>query len=87
MKVKVKINSCQKDYLIENLLEDKALLALFTNTKEYNEAYYIELSHEDADNIRDLCSEMLDMHGFDEKYKLTPDGKILEELIDLFYVN
>jgi hypothetical protein len=39
-----------------------------------------------ADEIRDWASEELQKKGFDIDYELTPEGKILEELIDAFYI-
>lgn len=39
-----------------------------------------------ADEIRDWASDELQRKGFDINYELTPEGKMLEELIDLFYV-
>jgi hypothetical protein len=46
----------------------------------------IEISDDLADSLRDLCSERLDEHGFDENYDPTPEGKKLEELIDKLFV-
>ena len=39
-----------------------------------------------ADELRDLCAERLDMHGFDENYNPTDEGKKLEALIDRLYI-
>jgi len=39
-----------------------------------------------ADEIRDLCSNELQVKGFDEKYELTPVGKLLTSLIDKFFI-
>jgi len=44
------------------------------------------LSDEMADELRDLCAERLDTHGFDIEYSPTSVGKILEDLIDKLYV-
>jgi hypothetical protein len=44
------------------------------------------LSDEMADELRDLCAERLDTHGFDPEYSPTAVGKILENLIDKLYV-
>jgi hypothetical protein len=47
----------------------------------------VEISEEDADLIRDLCSERLAVKGFDENYAPTNEGRILEDLIDKLFVD
>ena len=44
------------------------------------------ISDDVADELRDLCSERLDTHGFDENYDPTDEGKKLEALIDKLYI-
>ena len=50
-----------------------------------NDKWQVNITNSAADEIRDLCSEMLQVVGFDEQYALTKQGEILEELIDIFY--
>lgn len=44
------------------------------------------ISDDMADELRDLCTERLDAHGFDASYAPTEEGKILEALIDKLFV-
>ena len=44
------------------------------------------ISDDIADELRDLCAERLDTHGFDENYNPTEEGKKLEALIDKLYI-
>ncbi len=44
------------------------------------------ISDDIADELRDLCTERLDTHGFDENYNPTEEGKKLESLIDKLYI-
>lgn len=44
------------------------------------------ISNELSDELRELCTETLDVYGFDENYNPTYEGKKLEELIDKLYV-
>ena len=44
------------------------------------------ISDDMADELRDMCTERLDTHGFDEDYNPTEEGKILESLIDKLYI-
>lgn len=46
----------------------------------------VELSGEDADSIREVLGEQLQLIGFDESYDPTPEGILLEQLIDKFLV-
>ena len=39
-----------------------------------------------ADELRDLCTDRLDRHGFDENYNPTYEGEKLEALIDKLYI-
>ena len=45
-----------------------------------------KISDDTADELRDLCSEKLDTHGFDINYEPTELGKQLETLIDRLYI-
>lgn len=40
-----------------------------------------------ADELRDLCADRLDTHGFDENYNPTEEGRKLESLIDTLYID
>ena len=46
----------------------------------------LTLSDEEADELRDLCGERLQTHGFDHHYSVTPEGRRLERLIDALFV-
>ena len=46
----------------------------------------IELPDELADSLRDSCTERLDTHGFDKDYLPTPEGRVLEDLIDKLFI-
>lgn len=39
-------------------------------------------SVDQIDELRNACSDLLLRIGFDEEYRVTPDGALLEELID-----
>jgi hypothetical protein len=54
--------------------------------KQTGECYFVEIGDEDADTIRDACGEHLQRVGFDADYNPTPEGEMLEKLVDLFLV-
>jgi hypothetical protein len=51
------------------------------------EIFILECSEDQADEIRDKCSEKLQFVGFNEKYELTNEGKLLEDLIDKLFIS
>jgi hypothetical protein len=46
----------------------------------------LNVENQVADEIREWAIERQQKLGFDIDYKLTFEGQILEELIDLFYI-
>lgn len=54
--------------------------------KTFIKSNAIEIDENCADELRDVFGEQLQIIGFDENYNLTKEGKILESLIDKFYV-
>jgi hypothetical protein len=83
----VKLNKNQFDYLSYSLSEEQEKLRL--KLKEVSKEYQfvvLEIDEATADEIRDWASDELQRKGFDINYELTSEGKILEELIDLFYI-
>lgn len=47
---------------------------------------FLEISEEQATDLRELCSDWLQSEGFDLKYELTAEGEICERLIDKLYI-
>ena len=45
-----------------------------------------EISEAVADELRDICTDKLDTHGYDVNYEPTELGKRLEGLIDTLYI-
>ncbi|MCK4622814.1 MAG: hypothetical protein KAT62_11445 [Desulfuromonadales bacterium] len=45
-----------------------------------------ELIDEEADILRELCCDRLQVSGFDKNYELTTEGNQLEDLIDKLFV-
>lgn len=46
----------------------------------------IRLSRAEAERLSNCLTEQLAMVGFDENYSLNEQGRILEDLIDRFYL-
>ncbi|WP_366922791.1 hypothetical protein MFMK1_003266 [Metallumcola ferriviriculae] len=83
----IKITQIQKDFLTKKVLQDRMeLINEIMKGWLIQGKWQVDISNSVADEMRDLCSEMLQIIGFDEHYKLTKYGKMLEELIDIFYI-
>lgn len=83
----VKLTKNQFDYLSYSLSEEREALSLkLRQVSKESPFIIIKVDENTADEIRDWASDELQRKGFDINYELTPEGKILEELIDLFYV-
>ncbi len=79
--------------IILTLQEIQFMLTVLTLTVDLREKLEMlvsvdnkAISDDIADELRDLCTERLDTHGFDKNYNPTDEGKKLEELIDKLYI-
>lgn len=84
--MEVKLNKAQKEFLMEEVLEShSSLKGIIEHATPHFEKCLIEIQPDMAEQIRDLCADRLMIIGFDEEYRLTKEGKMLERLIDLFF--
>lgn len=86
MSVKIDLSNTECEYLHAATFLPPRLKKGFSFIKEENNHLQMRISTNEADEIRDLCGEQLQLVGFDEKYQPTPEGKILESLIDKFFI-
>jgi len=84
--LKIELNKNEYNYLCKASFLDNKCRKLVSSGQHYKNKYLINVSDDQADVIRDLCGEQLQVVGFDEKYELTPEGEILESLIDKFFI-
>ena len=83
-----KLLQYEKEYLLNQILVEKKEIMDKIKISKLNESHYsICVDASLADEIRDLCSDKLQLYGFDENYELNKDGEILERLIDIFYID
>jgi len=82
----VKLNKNQFDYLDNSLSDHRPDLKSELHIKKEDQYVFVEINEDVADEIRDWAGEELQKKGFDFNYELTSQGKILEELIDAFYI-
>jgi hypothetical protein len=74
-------NYLEKELLVQN--ED-----IYSKLKIRKEAkyVYIEIDDDSADEVRDWAIDSQMIKGFDDNDNLTSEGKILENLINAFYI-
>lgn len=82
----IELNKNEYEYLSHASFLNEKFKDLFLLTEKHEDRYLMEISENQADEIRDLCGEQLQIVGFDEKYELTSEGQILESLIDKLFI-
>lgn len=83
--IEIELTEKEHSYIFQTSFLPENFRSMLSAVKHQNDVYLLKVSEEHADEIRDLCGEQLQIVGFDEKYKLTQEGKILESLIDKFF--
>lgn len=81
----VKLKNEEFNYLNTASFLDEKWRKLLSNAHNKNGKTYIEISDDNADDLRDQLGEQLQKAGFDLNYNLTKEGVILESLIDLLF--
>lgn len=76
----------QFEFLKSSLFSEKKDLPKKLHWKIKNQIVIVKLNELLADEIKDWASEKLQLIGFDKNYETTPEGKILENLIDVFHL-
>ena len=80
--MKIKFSNDEFNYLKKNLfIERKDLVSAF----QIAENTLVELDEGTVDEIRDWAGEKQQIVGFDKDYSLTPEGKLLDEIIDTLF--
>ena len=75
----------QLDYLRRTFSRDETFAGLLKHSSDASgKKSTIRLNHDDAERLRERLTERLAKIGFDKDYALTPQGELLEELIDQF---
>ena len=78
------INLTKNEY--NYLLNDSLISNQYKNSFfKSNNTYHIEITQDDADNLRDALLDKIEIQGFDLNYNLNLEGEILQSLIDKLY--
>ncbi len=86
-KTKIKLSQSEIDYLQNSQFLQPTLLHAIENLIEENgRACAININRETAEEFRSAFTKQLAKVGFNEAYELTAEGRLLEDLIDRFYL-
>ena len=85
--VNIKLSPQEMDYLIKaNFLKPLQIDAVRAAELANDSTAVLRLSRDSAEEFREAFTSELAKVGFGENYDVTPEGRILEDLIDRFYV-
>ncbi|MFM9841396.1 MAG: hypothetical protein ACKVOI_00350 [Dongiaceae bacterium] len=82
----VKLSSQELFYLGDSGLPTSEQIDMAEPVAPDAQTRVIQFSNIAARRIGDALTARLALHGFDEKYELTPEGRLIEDLIDKFFV-
>jgi hypothetical protein len=83
--VKLELSKEELQYLREcNFIDSSLMERIEGGPLHLRGRYHLKLSAGDAEKLGNLLTERLARTGFDQEYKLTVDGQIIETLIDKF---
>lgn len=86
--MKINLNETEYSYLLNSsFLSVNWKTLINISNQQIDDSHIITISEDQSDELRDLLGEQLQLVGFDEKYKLTTEGRILESLIDKFFID
>ena len=89
MRMKIELKKNIKDYLFNNLKienEDIFFQLKLSEKKSLGAEFNFDIEEDLLDEIRDWALDKQQIMGFDKDYDLNNEGKILQEIIDKFYI-
>ncbi len=78
----IKLKLEEYNYLINNLLSNENDIKSKLKIEERGNKFLIKADDNTINKIQELSEDHLQIAGFDPDYKLTEEGKILENIID-----
>lgn len=84
--MKIKLKEKIHSYLVHLFHENNNDIENKIKVTKEGCLFYLCIDEDDMNIVRDLALKKMQEVGFDENYKLTNEGEMLEEIIDLFYI-
>lgn len=82
--MKIPLSKEELEYILE--IDKIQCISIKIQIPKIKDKWWIAVQYNDLDVLRDFFGEQLQVCGFDENYELTPEGRILENLIDKFFI-
>lgn len=79
----IKLNKSHFSIIEKYLKEERP--DLYQNIYLNLQSVYTDMDEDSLIDIHDWCVEKLQIVGFDENWELNEEGKVIDELIDIFY--
>lgn len=86
MLVEIRLKKIEYEYLCQATFIPNQFRKELYKAENQNTLFLLKMSDSLASEIRDLCGVQLQRVGFDVNYDPTPEGVILEDLIDRFFI-
>ena len=80
----IRLSATDRDYLLRATYLPQELREVVAAARLESPRTRLDVSGEIADRFQSALTERLASVGFDASYNLTPEGMVLEELIDVF---
>ena len=89
MKMKnIKLTEEEVEYFKSAVFLEKYLKCIVFNSMACKKKIFtLIISEELVDELRDVFGEQMELTGFDENYEPNKEGRILESLIDKFFID
>ncbi|MHB9148134.1 MAG: hypothetical protein ACYC2U_07115 [Candidatus Amoebophilus sp.] len=81
--MKIKLCKNHLEFLKSHLRKDRPDLFEYLNQNVVLSVF--EIDDYNADAIHDWLGDQLQLIGFNEDYDLTEKGKVIDEIVDIFY--
>ncbi len=80
------VSKTQYEYLLDHFSKENMAIWQLIEFQFEDKRVLLIIDEDQADDIQDWASERLLVVGFDMDYNLNPEGRILEEIMDIFLV-
>jgi hypothetical protein len=81
----IELTDDEQQVLVASVPLSEHLHGIVTSARQSGRKWLLNISDDDADEIRDLCGDRLVEVGFDERSEPNRTGLLLEGLVDKFF--
>ena len=81
----VELTEDEHELLATRVRMPETLRQVVRSARPVSDKWQLQLSQDQADEIRDHCANSLIEIGFDERYQPNKAGQLLERLVDTFF--